>query len=539
MILEEKNNINKLKETNKSNEIISIQINKKKEVDNNNINNLIYDIETDIKQDNEIKIIIDENNNKTQEKNLLDENNNINEESEENKYNEYDNEIQNYPISHKYGCVGLYNLGNTCYMNSSLQVLKNIYPLTKYILLENKIEEGRIIKEYTNLLYNLISKNNSSTDASEFKKALSKYDNYFSGYQQKDCIKCITSVLSALNIDLKRKDVKNYEFINKNDEEENKFNQSYNKIIKRKNSIIFDLFFGFLKLLYKCKSCDYKKVVFQCFNYLDLSVFDIDKDKKIKNLEDCIKYYERETISEFKCEKCEGEIMMKNTIYKLPQILIICFNRVYNNEHLNHLVEYPEYFNSNDYFSEKPKLLYPSNSKEENLYSLNGLIIHFGSANSGHKTSFCKNFFNNNWYYFNDSSISFINYITKSVLNRKDTFLLVYQNSSININSNDKKLIKNKCDKHCKGKYINNSISNNYIYNTFNFSISNCKNDNSFEKTDSNNSDDNLIQFNSESNMEYKIHYNQNEKKSNKKIFLLVFFILLVLIIVVIINFVM
>ncbi len=41
--------------------------------------------------------------------------------------------------------------------------IKNIYPLTKYILLENKIEKGRIIKEYTNLLYNLISKNNIST----------------------------------------------------------------------------------------------------------------------------------------------------------------------------------------------------------------------------------------------------------------------------------------------------------------------------------------------------------------------------------------
>ena len=37
-------------------------------------------------------------------------------------------------------------------------ILKNIYPLTKYILLENKIKEGKIINEYTNLLYNLISK---------------------------------------------------------------------------------------------------------------------------------------------------------------------------------------------------------------------------------------------------------------------------------------------------------------------------------------------------------------------------------------------
>ena len=229
---------------------------------------------------------------------------------------------------------------------------------------------------------------------------------------------------------------------------------------------------------------DYKKVVFQCFNYLDLSVFDIDKVENIKNLEDCIKYYERETISEFKCEKCEGEIMMKNTIYKLPQILIICFNRVYNNEHFNHLVEYPEYFYSNDYFSEKPKLLYPSNSKEENLYSLNGLIIHFGTANSGHKTSFCKNFFNNNWYFFNDSS----RYLIDKNKIFKETFLLIYENKNYLCENIED--IKKVCDNnytssnysiydyeknHKKKINKNKNRNNNYNYNNYeNFEFLDC-----------------------------------------------------------------
>ncbi len=148
---------------------------------------------------------------------------------------------------------------------------------------------------------------------------------------------------------------------------------------------------------------------------------------------------------------------MKNIIYKLPKILIICFNRVYNNEHLNHLVEYPEYFNSNDYFSEKPKLLFPSNSKEENLYSLNGLIIHYGSANSGHKISFCKNFFNNNWYEFNDNSKYYIKY-QNEILNLKHAFLLVYE---INQNKlyNNLEEIKKKCDK---------NYNNNFSYLSYN-----------------------------------------------------------------------
>lgn len=101
--------------------------------------------------------------------------------------------------------------------------------------------------------------------------------------------------------------------------------------------------------------------------------------------------------------------------------------------------------------------------------------------------------------------------------------------------SNDKKLIK-KNDNNCKNKFINKSIPNYFIFNDLGFSIYNYKNENSFEKTDSNNSDDNLIQFNSESNIDYKLHNNQNEKKSNKAFFFLLFLIILVVIIILVMK---
>ena len=40
------------------------------------------------------------------------------------------------------------------------------------------------------------------------------------------------------------------------------------------------------------------------------------------------------------------------------------------------------------------------------VYDLFGVVNHFGSLNGGHYTATCKNSIDNNWYYFNDSSVS-------------------------------------------------------------------------------------------------------------------------------------
>lgn len=293
------------------------------------------------------------------------------------------------------GVIGLFNTGNTCYLNSALQNLKNVYPLTLYLLKNYETYNSLgFTYKYCELIANLINQETGQCfQPKDFFKKLSDMAPIFRFGEQNDSNFCIIYILNfleketkiKLNNSIKTKD-------NALSEEENKkFEIFLNKLYTKRNSYIIDLFYGFQEDKYKCINCNYANLTFQGFSVLNLSIMKLNNP--IQTLEDAIKYYQNGNIHEkepgFNCPICKKtKILTQSVIIYFPKILIINFKRIGENNFYNHNVEVSTNLKLNNY-----------------EYELTGFIIHIGGANAGHNIAICKNFFDDFWYVYDDDRV--------------------------------------------------------------------------------------------------------------------------------------
>ncbi|XP_073841699.1 ubiquitin specific protease 32 isoform X2 [Musca autumnalis] len=180
------------------------------------------------------------------------------------------------------GATGLHNLGNTCFMNASLQVLFNTQPLAQYFrqnmhLFElnttNKLgTRGHLATRYGELLKEVWSATTRSVAPLKLRFCVTKYAPQFAGGGQHDSQELLEWLLDALHEDLNRVMEKPYSELKDSNGRPDKIvaSEAWSQHHARNQSIIIDLFYGQLKSKVSCMCCGRESVRFDPFSLLSL-----------------------------------------------------------------------------------------------------------------------------------------------------------------------------------------------------------------------------------------------------------------------------
>ncbi|ALH23266.1 ubiquitin specific peptidase C19 [Chrysochromulina ericina virus CeV-01B] len=342
-------------------------------------------------------------------------------------YNIMDNIFDKYKNS---GLTGLVNIGNTCYLNSCLQLLSHTYELNNFLDSNkrqlNKNNEAKIYTEW-NSLRNMMWSENCTIAPYGFVKSvqeIAKTKGYemFTGFAQNDVFEFLLFIIDCLHETLKREVEMKINGTVKNNKDilAKKCYKMMQNMYKEEYSEILNIFYGISVTQIKDYiTNDILSIAPEPFSILSLSI-----PKNIDcTIEDCLDEY---TNSEYLIDDNqwyndkieEKQDAIKNIVFwSLPNVLIIELKRYNNSQQKIHtlvttpltnldLSKYVSGYNSDGY-----------------TYDLFGTGNHSGNVYGGHYTANIKNA-NGKWYSFNDT---LINEISENRVITAHTYCLFYR----------------------------------------------------------------------------------------------------------------
>jgi len=309
------------------------------------------------------------------------------------------------------GLTGLANLGNTCFLNSTMQCISNSFEINK--LLDGESYKKKINKKFDSVillewdkLRKMMWKENCTISPGGFVSAVQKVArlkkrDIFTGWAQNDLPEFLMFIIDCFHNSLNRQVVMNIKGTpkDKKDKLAVKCYSMIKEMYSKDFSEFLDIFYGIHVSSIASKSGKVYSETPESFFMISLPIPD---DNNQPTLLDCFDLYTTAEMlegenqySKDNGEKVDAEKSIK--FWNFPNVLVIDLKRFNNTGRKNNkLIDFPT---ENLDLS---KYLVGYNKKY--IYDLYGICNHSGNSQGGHYTAYVKNL-NGKWYHYNDTNV--------------------------------------------------------------------------------------------------------------------------------------